>query len=154
MVDTIFEIEFNKTYNFTIENFGFGGLDSEKIKDIFKDGRVFSHFIEPWLARQFHLQHIEGCKDHDFTDIGNPEIQYDQKTFTKGGCKFYPSNMIGTGRTFNQEKFQEKANKLIYIIVSNIDFPEIKIKFIKGSELIVKYPKGEIKSKDFIEFFN
>jgi hypothetical protein len=146
--------EFNKTYTSTIENFEFGDLDSEKIKYIFKDGRVFSHFIEPWLAKQFHLKHIEGCKDHDFTDINNPKIQYDQKTFTKGGCKFYPSNMIGTGRTFNQEKFEEKANKLIYIIVSNVDFPEIKIKFIRGSELILKYPKGEIKSKDFIEFFN
>ena len=33
--------EFNKTYASTIENFGFGDLDSEKIKDIFKDGRVF-----------------------------------------------------------------------------------------------------------------
>jgi hypothetical protein len=40
------------------------------------------------------------------------------------------------------------------IIVSNINFPEIKIKFVKGSELIIKYPKGVIKLKDSVEFFN
>jgi hypothetical protein len=62
--------------------------------------------------------------------------------------------MIGVGRVFDKQKFEEKANKLIYIIVSNINFPEIKIKFVKGSDLIIKYPKGEIKLKDSVEFFN
>lgn len=62
--------------------------------------------------------------------------------------------MIGEGRTFNKEIFEEKAKKLIYIIVSNIHFPEIKIKFVKGSDLIVDYPSGIIPSKDFVKFFD
>ena len=65
-----------------------------------------------------------------------------------------PSNMIGEGRKFNKELFEEKAKNLIYIIVSNIDFPEIKIKFVRGVDLIIDYPKGVIPLKDLNKFFN
>ncbi len=62
--------------------------------------------------------------------------------------------MIGEGRKFDKKIFEEKAKKLIYIIISNVKFPEIKIKFVKGIDLIVDYPDGKIPSKDFIKFFN
>jgi hypothetical protein len=153
-IQTQCSIELNKTFTHTIEEFSFGNLSKETIIEIFKDGRAFSHFIEPWLASHYPLKHIKGCKKYDFEDINNSQILYDEKTFTSGGCKFYPSNMIGEGRTFNQEIFEEKAKKLIYIIVSNVNFPEIKIKFVKGSDLILQYPKGEIKLNNMVEFFN
>jgi hypothetical protein len=54
----------------------------------------------------------------------------------------------------DKELFEEKAKKLIYIIVSNVDFPEIKIRFVKGTDLIVYYPYVKIPSKDLIKFFN
>jgi hypothetical protein len=142
------------TFNHMITNFSFGNLPEPIVIDILKDGRAFSHFIEPWLAINYPLIHIKGCKKYDHTDINNENVKYDQKTFTKGGCKFMPSNMIGEGRTFNKEIFEEKAKKLIYIIVSNVNFPEIKIKFVKGIELIVQYPTGVIPLKDFDKFFN
>ena len=137
-----------------IENFSFDNVPQSGIIDIFKDGRAFSHFIEPWLAINYPLIHIKGCKKYDHTDINDENVKYDQKTFTKGGCKFMPSNMIGEGRTFNKEIFEEKAKKLIYIIVSNVNFPEIKIRFVKGIELIVQYPTGVIPLKDLDKFFN
>jgi hypothetical protein len=62
--------------------------------------------------------------------------------------------MIGEGRKFNAEIFKEKASKLIYIVVSNINFPEIKVKFVRGTELLLKYPGGKIPLKHFEEFFN
>jgi len=65
-----------------------------------------------------------------------------------------PSSMIGTGRTFNKEEFEEKSKKLIFCIVSNINFPEIKIKFVKGSNLLEIYPKGIIPLNDHVKFFN
>ena len=61
--------EMNKTYTYVIENYGFDMLNIEEVNNIYKDGRVFSHFIELWLAKKFTLKHINGCKDHDFTDI-------------------------------------------------------------------------------------
>ena len=62
--------------------------------------------------------------------------------------------MIGEGRKFDDVIFKEKASKLIYIIISNIHFPQIKIKFVKGSDLIIEYPNGKIPLKDFVKFFN
>ena len=147
-------IELNKTFIHTITNFRFDNIPENIIIEIFKDGRAFSHFIEPWLSQHYPLTHIKGCKKHDFEDLNFAEILYDEKTFTNGGCRFYPSNMFGEGRKFDKNIFEEKAKKLIYIIVSNINFPEIKIKFVRGIDLIKIYPKGEIKLKDFDKFFN
>ena len=147
-------IKYNTTFTHIIENFSFGNLEKSAIISIYKDGRAFSHFIEPWLAINYPLIHVTGCKKYDHTDINDENIKYDQKTFTSRGCKFMPSNMIGEGRKFDGEIFKEKASKLIYIIVSNINFPEIKIKFVRGTELLVKYPTGKISSKHFEEFFN
>lgn len=148
------EIIYGKTYTHRIETFTFGNLSQEQIIEIYKDGRAFSHFVEPWLAINYPLIHVKGCKKYDHTDINDENVKYDQKTFTARGCKFMPSNMIGEGRTFNRDIFEEKAKGLIYIIVSNVNFPEIKVKFMRGIDLIVDYPNGIIPSKDFVKFFN
>lgn len=142
----------NHTYEIVIENFGFGNLSSEECKEIFKDGRVFSHFIELWICKYFLLTHVKGCKDHDFIDKNN--VKYDEKTFTQRGCNFCPSNMLGQGRTFDRDVFIEKSKRLIFCIVSNVDFPNIKIKFVKGEDLVEKYPTGKISFNDIIKFFN
>ena len=113
-----------KTYTHILKNLSFDKLSEKIVLDILKDGRPFSHFIEHWLEETYSLKHIKGCKEYDFIDINNSEIKYDEKTFTKGGCKFCPSSMLGTGRKFNKEIFQEKANNMIYIIVSNINLPK------------------------------
>ena len=147
------QVKLNKTFSHTLSGYGFGGLSVEKVNEIYKDGRVFSHFIEHWLEQNYPMVHVGGCKDHDFTDTVNKEIIFDEKTFTKGGCKFMPSSMIGSGRTFDKEKFLEKADRLIYCIVSNIYFPDIKIKFVPGHELIKKYPNGTIHVNEHDTFF-
>jgi hypothetical protein len=147
-------IQLNHVYTYRLQDIHFDCLPESMLTEIFKDGRAFSHFIEPWLAEKFPLNHITGCKKYDHTDKYDETIQYDQKTFTARGCKFLPSNMIGEGRHFDQVIFEEKAIKLTYIVVSNVNFPEIKIKFVKGSELAAAYPKGCIPSKDFDKFFN
>jgi hypothetical protein len=147
-------IQYNTTYVHTIEDVRFGNLPQEAVVHMMKDGRLFSHFIERWLAINYPLTYITGCKTYDHTDLHDESIKYDQKTFTLRGCKFMPSNMIGEGRKFNQEVFEEKAKQLIYIIVSNVNFPEIKVRFVRGVDLIVDYPKGIIPSKDLVKFFD
>jgi hypothetical protein len=146
-------IVFNKTIDRKIENVSFDTLPVEVITELFKDGRIFSHFIERILAQDYGLKHVTGCKGHDIVDPSNPDIKYEQKTFTGNGCKFMPSNMIGQGRQFNKEVFMEKSKNLIYVIVSNVKFPLLKIRFVKGSELATEYPGGEIKLKDHDKFF-
>ena len=147
-------VELNKTFNHTIENYNFGNLPNETCIEILKDGRPFSHFIEKWIAHNYPLIHIPGKKGYDFIDKNNQQILYDEKTFTRNGCKFCPSNMLGQGRTFNQERFIKHCEKLIFCIVSNINFPNIKIKFIRGVDLLKDYPCGEIPLSKIVEFFN
>ena len=142
------------TFTHTIENFAFDGFSLESLTRIFKDGRVLSHFIEVWIENRYPIKHISGCKKYDFIDNTYPSTKYDEKTFTNNGCKFYPSNMIGEGRKFNKYIFEKKAKKLIYCIVSNINFPEIKLKFVRGITLIKLYPNGVIPLNDYIKFFN
>lgn len=147
-------MELNKVINLTIKNFTFHTLPPEVTSKLFQDGRVFSHFIEHQLAQDFGLTHVSGCKSHDMVDPLNPEIKYEQKTFTARGCKIMPSSMIGKGRKFDKTIFAEKAAKLIYIIVSNADFPNIKIKFSAGTDMVALYPNGSIPFSDHDKFFS
>jgi len=141
-------IVFDKTFHRTIKNFTFDDLSQEKLVKHYKDGRHFAPLMEQILALDFNLTHVEGCKDHDLVDPSNPDMRFDEKTFTKGGCRFMPSNMIGQGRTYDETVFHEKAKKLNYVICSNVNFPEVKIRFVKGTDLIALYPKGEIKDHE------
>ena len=128
-------------------------LDNILIEQINTCNREFSHFIEKWISLNYPLQHIGGCKPYDFIDENFTETKYDEKTFTKNGCKFCPSNMLGQGRVFDRAMFEEKTKKLIFCIVSNITFPIIKIKFVRGIELLQKYPNGIIPFREHDDFF-
>ncbi len=147
-------VRLNKTFTHIIEHFSFGDLPRETCIELFKDGRVFSHFIEVWLEKHYPLTHVKGCKAYDFKDNNDETILYDEKTFTRNGCQFCPSSMLGAGRKFNQEEFIEKTSKLIFCFVSNVNFPEIKIKFIRGIDLLKIYPKGSIPFNNHIIFFD
>ena len=147
-------VTLNKTFDHKLENLSFDCLSQEVVFEILKDGRCFSHFIEKWLSEKYPLIHIPGCKKYDFIDKKTEDIKYDEKTFTKNGCYFLPSNMIGAGRKVDIEEFTKKANELIYIIVSNINLPQIKVKFIKGSKLLEKYPSGKISFDEHNKLFD
>ena len=153
------------TQVFQLKNLGFDCLSEASIREIFLDGRAFSHFIEPWLAEQvwkdketgveFKLQHVKGCKSHDFVVKDDlMTLYYDEKTFTGGGCKFMPSGMIGKGRKFDAAEFQEKVNMMNYVIVDNTEFPKITVKFANGTQLAKQYPNGSIPFKDRGKFFS
>jgi len=144
------QFEYDKTYTYTIQNVTFSDFSAEELNELFMDGRISSHFMERDLGKRFNLKHVSGCKDHDLVAV---DLKIDEKTFTRGGCKFMPSNMIGTGRSFNKEEFIKKSSNLVYAIVSVVNFPEIKTRFVKGSILAEKYPMGEISFKKHDDFF-
>ena len=100
-------VQLNRTFTHLITNYSFGNLANTSCQGILKDGRVFSHFIEHWISNNYPLTHVDGCKSHDFIDNNDSTILYDEKTFTKGGCNFCPSNMLGQGRKFDKEVFIE-----------------------------------------------
>ena len=148
-------IVYDTTITKTLKDVSFDSLPLSVLKELFEDGRIFSHFMERIIARDYDLTHVSGCKGHDLVDSSDSEIKYEQKSFTKSsGCDFTPSNMKGAGRRFNEAVFHEKAKKLIYVVCSNVHFPEIKIRFIKGVDVIALYPKGKITLKGHDAFFS
>jgi len=137
------KIKLNKTYDFCIDEVSFGNIPPHRIHEFFKDGRVASFFLEEQLPHWFpELTRIEGNKDHDHVDTEGKK--YDAKNFTKYGLSFMPSNQMGAGRKFDEAIAHEKALKLIYICCDIIDFPNIRVRFAKGSELIKQFPKCKI----------
>jgi hypothetical protein len=142
-------IEFEKVYTFVLTGtFSFGDLTPPQLIDIFKDGRVASHLLEPQLVKWFpELRHVKGCRDHDHVNKVDESIKYDAKNFTKtSGLKFVPSKMIGTGRKFDKAKFHKevKEKKMNYICCDIVDFPKVRVLFKRGTDLLKEYPTGSI----------
>ena len=141
------KIEYNKTYDFDLTGtVAFGDLPVELVNQLFRDGRVASKFFEHSLPVWFPELTFVDKKGYDHVDDnGN---RYDAKSFTKGGLKFCPSVMLGAGRKINPEVLLEHANKTIYICCDIVEFPKARVTFKKGSDLIAKYPNGQIKPKE------
>ena len=136
---------------FTVENISFGDLNQDELATMFTDGRLASHFLERQLTKWYPDLTFVDKKGYDHLDEqGN---KYDQKCFTKGGLGFAPSHMGGKGRVFVQEEAHEHAKDITYICCDVVDFPIVKVKFAKGSDLIVDYPKCKIPFSKRKEFF-
>ena len=149
------EIDSRRVYEFDLSGqFSFGNLSESSLKEVYRDGRVASHLLEVQLEHWFpELKHVKGCKGHDHVSRHNEDVLYDAKSFTRGGCKFMPSNMLGTGRSFDAGSFAEKTSNMQYIICDIVDFPRVRVVFREGRELASEYPTGVISPNKRCEIF-
>jgi hypothetical protein len=138
----------NKLYTIPIVGgIKFGTLPQEVCIETFSDGRVLSLLIERLLDDMFtNITLIPKCKPYDFVDDKLQKL--DEKTFTKNGCKFMPSNMIGSGRKYNREDFEKHLDdtNMGYIIADGTQLADdkIRIKWIDGHVLLDCYPNATI----------
>jgi hypothetical protein len=149
------KIILNKLYKQNIKNISFGSIEEEKLYEILKDGRACSPFIEIQMSKNHPELKQAQTKDYDFK-LEKPIdglFTVEEKLFTRLGCKFYPSRMIGVGRNLNLTEAIKTICKGIYLIVCITEMPIILYKFIKGKELIKKYPKLQISPKEKEKFF-
>ena len=136
---------------FVVNDISFGDLSQSELSEMFKDGRLASHFLERQLTKWYHYLTFVDKKGYDHVDTMSNK--YDQKCFTKGGLGFAPSHMGGKGRVFVQEEAHEHAKDITYICCDILDFPTVRVKFARGKDLIKQYPKCKIPFKDRKEFF-
>ena len=146
------DIVYNKNYNFKI-NATFGDLPTSVLEEVLKDGRLASHFLERQLEVWFPELTFVNAKGYDHVRKGS-DILYDQKCFTKGGLGFAPSKMLGAGRKINIEEAHAHANTIDYIACDITEFPKVVVRFVKGSNLVKKYPSCLVKVKQRAEFFD
>lgn len=148
----MYKYELNKIFKFTLKNISFDNIPTHKLIKLFKDGRHASHVLELWIETNFEDIKKIDVKNHDFID--SKDNYMEAKNFTKNGAKFMPSRMLGVGRKYIKEEADKVIKSNIYVITDINDMPTIKIKFVKGDDLLKKYPKAVIPFKLRDEFFN
>ena len=137
--------EYDKTYEFHV-NASFGDMPVDIINSLYQDGRVASKFLEIQLTSWFPELEFVDAKGYDHVCSKN-DRKLDAKCFTKGGLGFAPSAMVGAGRKIDEQVAREHANEIDYIACDIVNFPKIRVKFLKGSDLVKQYPSFKIPPK-------
>jgi hypothetical protein len=143
--------EYNKTYEYTVSA-AFGDLTQDEVNTLFQDGRVASKFLELHLTKWFPELEFVDAKGYDHVNKLDKR-KLDAKCFTKGGLGYAPSNMLGAGRKINEDVAHEHANEIDYIATDIVNFPTVLVRFVKGSDLVAKYPKCKVPFNDRSNFF-
>lgn len=149
------DIKYNYTYKYDLSQEGngvsLGAMSHDVVYSLFKDGRTASRILEQYLPMWFDDLTFVDQKGYDHVDKrGN---KYDLKGFTVRGANFRPSSMLGAGRTFDVEEFQNHAKSIDYVFSDIAEFPKVNIVFKKGADLLEKFPTGKIKRSDQKELF-
>jgi hypothetical protein len=140
-------VEYNKIYTLDFTGtVSFGRIPEEVVYEMNRDGRRVSHPLEYELPYHFpNLERID-AKGYDLINHDNDKRKIDHKSYTKGGCNFAPSNMVGKGRKLDIVKATKHAKSIDYVITDVTEFPIVRVKFVNGEELVNKYPKLKIPS--------
>jgi hypothetical protein len=141
------KIEYNKSYVFDFTGkISFGDLSKELLNTMFRDGRVASKFLENHIPIWFpDLEYVDAHGyDHVHKESGR---KFDNKNFTARGTNYAPSVMVGAGRKIDKAVLHEHANEIDYILTDISNFPTVNLTFIRGTELVEKYPNGQIPYK-------
>ena len=145
--------EYNKTYTFEVTA-TFQDLPQELVNTMFQDGRVASKFLENQLPFWFSSLDFVDAKGYDHVDM-ETNRKLDAKCFTKGGMGFAPSSMYGAGRKVVKEEAHAHADTIDYIACDVVEFPTVRVRFVKGSDLIKQYTNTgcRVPFKDRDHFF-
>lgn len=154
MNKTTYTIKFDHIYEFDFSNqVQFGDLPEDLMYKILRDGRVASKFLENYLPIWFPELKFVDKRGHDHVDAATETIQYDLKGFTKSGCKFMPSRMLGGGRKIVKEELKKHADHMNYIISDITQFPKVRVIFKHGSWLVDRWTDGIIPLKQIDVIF-
>jgi len=141
------KLKFNVIYELDFSNFTIPYCTKEQTQEICKNGSFMSHINERIGANIYNIIHQQAT-GFDYPLQEGIEKQLDQKTFTKKGLKFMPSYMIGKGRKFNKEQFDQHVLVTDYMITDITSFPMIRFVIRNGIELAKDFPRGSVgKSK-------
>jgi len=129
----------------------FDNLSQQALTRLIQDGRVGSWIFEEWIQENTNLTRINGQKRFDFVD--DEGVKYQQKMFTKNGCKLLPSDQQGIGRCFNKIDYENYLMSQWFIIIGIKMFPIVHVKIFHGKILLERYPEGVITTGKYKSFF-
>ena len=122
-------------YIINIKKFSFGNISRDNLKEIFKDGRVFG-LLSEYLLPIISSGEIKKEPGNKYFDLSKKKEKIEQRTLTDGGLRLIPSSQIGTGRSYNSEKFTNKIKEVKwFFIIDNTRFPYLEGVFIQSDKL-------------------
>jgi hypothetical protein len=146
--------ELDTTYPIIIDNYAFGRCSSDALSELFRDGRVASRFIELEVLERFSgLRGAESSNAKGYDMVGRGGQKLEVKTFTKGGCKFVPSYMVGSGRKMDVKKAKKETVAKYLCIADITDFPHVNLVFKLFADVWSEYPNGVITYKNKQKLF-
>lgn len=146
------EIKCDVIYKKIVNNLSFDILPEEKFIKLIQDGRIGSRFMEQLIPCYFPNL-INSENGNSPYDMKRDKILYDEKTLTKNGISFTPSNQKGQGREFNEKDFIKRNNELNYFIAVDVrNFPTIEIVFIESNKIDTKKEKYTVSEARGIFF--
>ncbi len=123
-------------------------ISQEDVREYLTDGRRVSFIIERRLANEhanWKLAPSEG-KGYDLLDPNNDK--WEVRSITNSGVYFTPSNQVGSGRSFNEPKFQEKLREIKGFILTDIaPFPEVNVYVVPVANVVQWYRLGLLGSR-------
>ena len=133
------KLELDKIYDLEIPaaNLVYGDVKGEEMIEMYKDGRASAPPTQLQITKWFPELSYVNAAGYDHVDTAG--TRYEAKGFTKWGCNFKPSKMIGSGRTFKGDEAREQARKLLYIIYDITEFPHIRLVCRTGKWLVEEY---------------
>lgn len=124
-------------------------LSQEDVFEYFTNARAVSFIIERRLAKsirpegQLVAAHGGGF---NFRDISGG--LWEIRSLSKNGLYFCPSHMMGSGRSFNEQKFITRLNEIKGFVISDIvRFPTVPFFMIDSATIKDLYWHGQLGNK-------
>lgn len=120
-------------------------VDLQDVREYCTDGRRFSFIVERRLAKQILKGRLAPSEGASFDVIDPAGCKWEVRSITKGGVYFCPSNMKGSGRSFNEDGFLRKLNEIKgYVLADLIRFPEIPFWYISADAVLTWWDAGRL----------
>lgn len=101
-------------------------IDEKEVQNYFTDGRRISFILERRIASEIICGDIADSEGKYFDIVAPNGNKWEVRSITKGGIYFCPSYMVGSGRSFDEEGFLQKLDKIQGYVASDItQFPTV-----------------------------
>jgi hypothetical protein len=122
-----------------------GAIDEATAKELCRDARMTSKIIEAVLE-----EHLDLARPKDTNapyDLSDDHHKSEVRCLTKGGVRFAPNWMYGSGRSFEEKGFFDKLNQVEGFYVADIiDFPNVVLHTVSSSKVRHWYKNGELNA--------
>jgi hypothetical protein len=101
-------------------------INARDVREYFTDGRRVSFLLERRIAREVLRGTLAPSEGAAFDLLDSQGRKWEVRSISRGGIYFCPSYMVGSGRSFNEQGFQEKLSEIEGYVISDIEsFPNI-----------------------------